>query len=261
MTTIRPAHPRDTAALARLKLATFRETFVDDFAIPYPPANLAAFEEASYAPAVVAAGAGPLAGTLAAQAFDLRLRPRAGDTLHLRFEQTVAGGASAVKGGAAGKPVTRLLSSMLVLSRSVVERSDAAGSVVVAHTDSVELRMPGAPPEALARARRQGYPALRAEVERGNRAALAMFRRAGFRAQAGLPGRPKVLRRTCGTAVQSRRASIGRSWVRASASISAALALAKNVSGASPTAAAKRAAKCGSSAATAAQPSRRRYIR
>ena len=52
--TIRPAHPRDTAALARLKLATFRETFVDDFAIPYPPANLAAFEEASYAPAVVA---------------------------------------------------------------------------------------------------------------------------------------------------------------------------------------------------------------
>lgn len=114
---------------------------------------------------------------------------------------------------------------------------------------------------ALARARRQGYPALRAEVERGNRAALSMFRRAGFRPQPGLPGRPKVLRRSCGTAVQSRRASIGRSWVRASASISAALALAKNVSGASPTAAAKRAAKCGSSAATAAQPSRRRYIR
>ena len=52
---IRLAHPRDTAALARLKLATFRETFVDDFAIPYPPADLAAFEEASYAPAVVAA--------------------------------------------------------------------------------------------------------------------------------------------------------------------------------------------------------------
>jgi hypothetical protein len=115
--------------------------------------------------AALAATAGPLAGQLAGQAaaapaapgaaaVSLRLRPRAGDTLHLRFEQTVAGGAAAAKAGAAGKPVTRLLSSMLVLSRSVVERSDAAGSVVVAYTDSVDLRMPGAPPEALARARR-----------------------------------------------------------------------------------------------------------
>ncbi|MDF1504563.1 hypothetical protein [Roseisolibacter sp. H3M3-2] len=84
----------------------------------------------------------------------LRLRPRAGDTLHLRFEQTVAGAAAAARAGAAAKPVPRLLSSMLVLSRSVVERSDAAGSVVVSHTDSVELRMPGAPAEALARARK-----------------------------------------------------------------------------------------------------------
>ena len=54
---IRPAHPRDTAALARLKLRTFRETFIEGFAIPYPPGELALFEEASYAPAVVATGA------------------------------------------------------------------------------------------------------------------------------------------------------------------------------------------------------------
>ena len=53
--TIRSANPRDTAALARLKLATFRETFIDGFAIPYRPDELALFEEASYAPAVVAA--------------------------------------------------------------------------------------------------------------------------------------------------------------------------------------------------------------
>lgn len=53
--TIRRAHPRDTAALARLKLATFRETFIDGFAIPYRADELALFEEASYAPAVVAA--------------------------------------------------------------------------------------------------------------------------------------------------------------------------------------------------------------
>jgi hypothetical protein len=78
----------------------------------------------------------------------LRLRPRAGDTLHLRFEQTVAGGA------ATARP-SRLLSSMVVLSRSVVERSDAEGSVVVAHTDSVELRMAGVAPEALARTRKE----------------------------------------------------------------------------------------------------------
>ena len=55
MIAIRPAHPRDAAPLARLKLATFRETFVEEFRIPYPPGELALFEEASYAPATVAA--------------------------------------------------------------------------------------------------------------------------------------------------------------------------------------------------------------
>ena len=52
--TIRPARPEDGAALAALKLATFRETFLDGFAIPYPPADLAHFEASSYAPEVVA---------------------------------------------------------------------------------------------------------------------------------------------------------------------------------------------------------------
>ncbi len=46
--TIRDAVPGDAAALSRLKLATFRETFLDDFAIPYPPADLAIFEVESY---------------------------------------------------------------------------------------------------------------------------------------------------------------------------------------------------------------------
>lgn len=46
----------EAEALAALKLATFRETFVDGgFAIPYPPADLAVFERDSYAPAKVAA--------------------------------------------------------------------------------------------------------------------------------------------------------------------------------------------------------------
>ena len=52
---IRLAHPDDADALATLKLATFRETFVEGFAIPYPPADLATFEAEAYHPAKVAA--------------------------------------------------------------------------------------------------------------------------------------------------------------------------------------------------------------
>jgi hypothetical protein len=89
-----------------------------------------------------------------AGAVKLHLRPRSGDTLHLRFEQAVYGGAEAAADAARAGKVSRLLSSMTVLSRSVVEQSDASGSVVVAHTDSVVLRMLGAPPEALERSRR-----------------------------------------------------------------------------------------------------------
>ncbi|ATE62996.1 GNAT family N-acetyltransferase [Rhizorhabdus dicambivorans] len=54
--TIRPARPDDAAALADLKLVTFRQTFLEEgFGIPYPPADLALFEAASYAPEAVAA--------------------------------------------------------------------------------------------------------------------------------------------------------------------------------------------------------------
>jgi ribosomal protein S18 acetylase RimI-like enzyme len=60
---IRPAVPDDAERLAKLKLETFRETFVDGFAIPYPPADLAVFETASY-------GLPAVAGELA----DLRRR-------------------------------------------------------------------------------------------------------------------------------------------------------------------------------------------
>lgn len=46
---IGPALPADADALAALKLETFRESFVEGgFAIPYPPADLATFEAASY---------------------------------------------------------------------------------------------------------------------------------------------------------------------------------------------------------------------
>lgn len=54
--TIRIARPGDAAALAALKLRTFRETFLEEgFAIPYPPADLAIFEADSYSELSIAA--------------------------------------------------------------------------------------------------------------------------------------------------------------------------------------------------------------
>ena len=56
MVQIRLARPDDAAALAALKLVTFRQTFLEEgFGIPYPPADLAEFEAGSYADAAVAA--------------------------------------------------------------------------------------------------------------------------------------------------------------------------------------------------------------
>lgn len=45
---IREAGIADIEALAELKLTTFRQTFLEGFAIPYPPADLALFEAESY---------------------------------------------------------------------------------------------------------------------------------------------------------------------------------------------------------------------
>lgn len=56
MVQIRLAHIDEALALAALKLATFRETFLDEgFGIPYPPADLALFETQSYSADVIAA--------------------------------------------------------------------------------------------------------------------------------------------------------------------------------------------------------------
>ena len=53
--TIRPAEAADAEPLATLKLRCFRQTFIEGFAIPYPPDALAQFEAESYAPAAVGA--------------------------------------------------------------------------------------------------------------------------------------------------------------------------------------------------------------
>jgi ribosomal protein S18 acetylase RimI-like enzyme len=52
---LRRATTADAAALARLKLICFREAFLEDFGIPYPPADLARFEAEAYGEATVAA--------------------------------------------------------------------------------------------------------------------------------------------------------------------------------------------------------------
>lgn len=50
---LRVARPGDAAKLSELKVETFRATFIDDFKIPYPPVDLAAFEESSYSVAAI----------------------------------------------------------------------------------------------------------------------------------------------------------------------------------------------------------------
>lgn len=52
---LRRASADDAATLAALKLDTYRETFIEGFAIPYPPTDLALFEKASYGLATVSA--------------------------------------------------------------------------------------------------------------------------------------------------------------------------------------------------------------
>ena len=52
--TVRLARVDDIPALAALKLATFRETFLEGFAIPYPPHDLARFEAETYSETRVA---------------------------------------------------------------------------------------------------------------------------------------------------------------------------------------------------------------
>lgn len=52
---LRRATPADAPALSALKIVCFRETFLEDFAVPYPPGDLARFEAETYGEAPVAA--------------------------------------------------------------------------------------------------------------------------------------------------------------------------------------------------------------
>ena len=52
---LRLATSADVPALSALKLTCFRETFLEDLDVPYPPDDLAQFERDSYGEARIAA--------------------------------------------------------------------------------------------------------------------------------------------------------------------------------------------------------------
>lgn len=72
----------------------------------------------------------------------LSIHPRVGDTLRTRFRQVVKATGPARGADRAAGVVTKA-SAMQVVSRSVIERSDAEGTVVLAITDSVSFEVPG----------------------------------------------------------------------------------------------------------------------
>ncbi|GJG85126.1 hypothetical protein tb265_03070 [Gemmatimonadetes bacterium T265] len=106
--------------------------------------------------------------TARTRAVALRLRPRAGDTVRTRFEQTVR---YARRDAPTPEAVTPA-SAMLVIARSIVERVDATGAELLALTDSVAFSAAGAPPAVVERMRR-GMQGRRAQLHVAPDGALA----------------------------------------------------------------------------------------
>lgn len=89
---------------------------------------------------VVLAAVSLLAGAPAAAqdgALVLQLRPRAGDTLRLRIDQTIEmGGTTRAE---SDDSIATQMTTLMMLARLVVESTDAEGATVVALTDSVRI--------------------------------------------------------------------------------------------------------------------------
>lgn len=96
------------------------------------------------------------AAVAGAQGVRLELRPRAGDTLHLRLDQEIEVSATQRKGNADSTVTMRR--AVTVFSRSAVQRSDVHGATVLAITDSMVVR------EADGRTLRTGLAATRASL-------------------------------------------------------------------------------------------------
>jgi hypothetical protein len=71
----------------------------------------------------------------------LSIRPHPGDTLHMRYDQRVETVATTERGHV--DSTTTMVSTLLVLSRTIVESSDSTGSDLVAVTDSVAATSSG----------------------------------------------------------------------------------------------------------------------
>ena len=99
----------------------------------------------------------------------LRLRPRAGDTVRTRFEQTVR----YAPRGTADPTTVAPASAMLVIARSIVQHVDSSGALLLAVTDSVAFRAAGAPP-ALVEQMRRRMQGQRAELRVAPNGALAV---------------------------------------------------------------------------------------
>jgi hypothetical protein len=88
-------------------------------------------------PLLVAALLG-VARSASGQGVVLEIRPRVGDTLHLRLDQQTE--LSGKRRGPGGETTTSsVITTMRIFSRAIVERSAASGTVVRAVTDSVRL--------------------------------------------------------------------------------------------------------------------------
>jgi hypothetical protein len=87
------------------------------------------------------------------QSILLSIHPHPGDTLHMRYDQRVETIATTKRGHV--DTTTSVVSTLLVLARTIVESSDSAGSDVVAVTDSVAATSSGGrAPESADAARR-----------------------------------------------------------------------------------------------------------
>lgn len=82
----------------------------------------------------------------------LQLRPKPGDTLRLRIDQTIEMG-RATRAASEDSLVTQM-TTLVILSRLAVESSDADGATVLAHTDSVRIESNDAYQSAVLRAAR-----------------------------------------------------------------------------------------------------------
>jgi hypothetical protein len=93
-----------------------------------------------------------LASPVGAQKVLLQVRPRVGDTLHMRLDQEVQQSGTTREGQA--DTTMQVLSRLRVLSRSVVERSDPTATTVLSITDSVTVSTTGFSADAFEQARR-----------------------------------------------------------------------------------------------------------